>query len=97
MIIHNLDVVRVTPAPLETHTPLFIDANAVLPGTVAAQLFQAVGRRDAQIVERDSVIQHPQFAQCDLLNIGWQLAAALQPEYPGGFVVAEGFDHSLIL
>lgn len=35
--------------PLETNSPLVVDADAVLPGTVAPQRFQAVARQAAQV------------------------------------------------
>jgi hypothetical protein len=45
VVVHDLDIMRVTVSPDETQPPLVIDANAVLPGPTANQRFQVIGRR----------------------------------------------------
>jgi len=53
VIIRDLDV-GCLPAlvrPLEAHTPLVVDANAVLTFPIAAESLEAVPRREAEIVE----------------------------------------------
>lgn len=71
MIIHDFHLIRVGVAPFETNPPLVVDANAVLSVPVAGQFFQMIRGRRPQIVQRDRVVQHTQFAQRDLLN-GWR-------------------------
>jgi hypothetical protein len=51
VVVGHLDVIGVMLLPSETDAPLVVDANATLTLTVAAKLFQAVGRRHAQEVE----------------------------------------------
>jgi len=58
MIICYFDVERVTAAPLETDSPLVIDADTVLPCTVAAKFFESIRGRDSQVIEVDGVVEH---------------------------------------
>jgi len=73
MIVSNLHVVRITFAPFEADAPLVIDADAMLSGPIAAQFLQPIGRRSAQIIQGDSIVDHAQFPQGDLLNVAGQL------------------------
>jgi hypothetical protein len=52
MVVSNLDIVRVAVAPGETDGPLVVDADAVLPETIALQLLESIARRNGQIFER---------------------------------------------
>jgi hypothetical protein len=52
MVIDNFYFVRVTIRPSETDSPLTIDANTVLSGTVTAKFLEPVPRRNPQIFER---------------------------------------------
>jgi hypothetical protein len=52
VIVNNLDVVRVAVAPPKADTPLVVDANPMLALPVAAQRFEPVARRDAQVLDR---------------------------------------------
>ena len=45
------DLVRVAFAPREADPPLVVDANAVLPDPISAELLQAVAGWDARVVE----------------------------------------------
>jgi hypothetical protein len=51
MVIDDLDVDGASFLPTEADPPLIIDSYAVLARTVAAQRFEAVTRRNAQILE----------------------------------------------
>ncbi len=51
MVVDHLNIVGVV-VPHEANTELGVDPYAVLPFPVAAQLFQAVPGRDAQVLER---------------------------------------------
>jgi hypothetical protein len=42
VIIHNLHVVGIAVAPLKTDAPLVIDADAVLPFSIALQRLQVI-------------------------------------------------------
>jgi hypothetical protein len=63
VIVHELNGVRVAVDPPETDTPLVIDPNAVLPGSIAAQLLQSIAGRRPQVVESDGRIDVPELAQ----------------------------------
>lgn len=80
MIIHDFDVQGIPRVPLEANTPLVVDANTVLSAPIAAQSFQAICWRHAQILQCLRPIQHTQLAQRDLLNVGGQSARPLAVE-----------------
>lgn len=63
MIIDNLNLLRSTIAPCEANAPLVVDADAVLPASVALERFKAIPGRDAQVVQADGCVEHIQFAQ----------------------------------
>jgi hypothetical protein len=69
MIIGNFNLVDAIVRPLETDTPLIVDANAVLTLPVAAQRFKLVGGRDAEIINRDGMVQHDKFSFRKALDI----------------------------
>lgn len=50
MVVHDLNVPRGAFSPLEAYPPSIIDADAVLPVTVAEQRFEAIPRRDSQVL-----------------------------------------------
>lgn len=53
MVIHNLDIAGTGGVlrPREADPPLVVDTDAVLPGTVAPEGFQAIARQAAQIAQ----------------------------------------------
>ena len=57
VIVNYLNIMCVTVAPDETETPLIVDANAMLPFSLAMQLFQAVSRRCRQVAQFGRAIQ----------------------------------------
>jgi len=62
MIVNDLNVVGIAASPKEAHTPLIIDADAVLTLTVALQCFQAVPRRNHQILQGASTVKVKQLS-----------------------------------
>jgi hypothetical protein len=68
MIIRDLHVARVPLYPTKTDAPLIINANAVLTGTVAPQLFQAIAWRRQQVAHMLRAVQVEQFAPGCLLG-----------------------------
>ena len=85
MVIDKLDVPGMPIAPVETQPPLAINPDAPLPGAVAAQFFQAVGRRQAQILQGPNGLQQFQTRQGRSLNLARMRAAE---EYGKGVQVA---------
>ena len=57
VIIDDLDVLRPSRSPAETEPVLSIDPNAVLPGAIAAQLFELIPWRNSQVRERLGLVQ----------------------------------------
>jgi hypothetical protein len=94
VVIHD-DCIRVAVAPDEADTPLPIDADAVVPGTIPTQRLQAVGWRDAQIVQGARIIQHTELTPGDLLDLWREPAITLAKPDPLGRPVAEAFYHGL--
>jgi hypothetical protein len=61
MIIRDLNIKRVATFPFETNPPLAVDSDTVLSFSVALQLFEAIHRRDSQVVDVERIIYHSQF------------------------------------
>jgi hypothetical protein len=83
--------------PLKTDAPLVIDANAPLTCSLPNELFQMIGQWDSQIIDGESIVNHSQFPQCDLLNISRQLARRLALVNLLSGNVFETLYHSIIL
>jgi hypothetical protein len=60
MIIHDFNVVGVTLVPKKADAPLVVDADAMLPFSIALQRFQTIARRSLQITQFGGEIQLPQ-------------------------------------
>ena len=58
MIIHNFHVTRVAIRPVETDTPLIIDADAPLPQPITRQPLQTIAWRDSEILNPLGGIQY---------------------------------------
>ena len=71
MAIHDFNIMRIAILPFKTNAPPIVDADAILPSSISAQFFQSIRRWNAQVIQGYSTIEHPQFAQGDLLNIVW--------------------------
>ena len=72
MVVNDLDVMRITVVPAETHTPLLVDANAVLPGSLAFQLLQPIARGNSDIVELLRRVDGNEFSQHHAPEAGWK-------------------------
>ena len=72
MIINNLNVICITFVPLEADTPLLIDPDAMLSNAIPLQRFKSVSRRNSQIVDILSIVNHPELPARNALNVLWQ-------------------------
>ena len=63
MIIDDFDVVGVPVGPSEADAPLIIDPNAVLAGSISAQLFQAIAGWDTKIVQYCGCVDQGELSQ----------------------------------
>ena len=80
MVIDDFNLERVAGVPAKTDSPPLINADAPLAGSTSGELLQAIGRRDAQVVQRNRTVEHSQLAQGNLLNVAWQPARAAKVE-----------------
>lgn len=69
MIVHDFYVISITINPFKTDPPLIVDPDAVLPCPVAAELLQSVGWWNAEVAQRDGIVEHAQLAVADLLDV----------------------------
>lgn len=68
MVVHNFNVPGVIAALFKTDPPLVIDADAVLPKPITAQLFKAIGRRTAQVQQVRRRVKRVEPAQRGVAN-----------------------------
>jgi hypothetical protein len=62
VIINNFDFLSTTRLPPETDPELVVDPDAELPRAAAFQGFQAIARRNPQVLELRGSIQHRQLS-----------------------------------
>ncbi len=96
MIINNLHVVDVTFYPTETNTPLVVDADAVLPLTIALQRLQVIAWRNPQIVEHSGAMEVEQLAPRRTFDGTEPWDRNVIEEFLG-VLAPEGLDHSMRL
>jgi len=92
MIIDKLHVVCAVLPP-KTDSPLVIDANAVLAGAIARELFQAIAGRDPQVLEVFGGINEPQFAEHESVELGRETSHSLSAEESFRVAAAETVNH----
>lgn len=74
MIVGDLDIVDTFVLPSENDSPLIVDANAVLAGSISAKDFEPIGWRCGQVAKGDRSIQHKKLPKGYRLNI-WRKPA----------------------
>jgi len=97
MIVNYFDVKRIAILETKTDAPLIVYADAPLSSSVVPQRFQAIGRRDAQVIELCRGIELCQSHYRPLANLGRP-----SPRLSGGeealrFCVGERADHIVII
>ena len=97
MVIHNLDVLSIACFPVKANAPLIVNANTVLSRTIPRQLLQPVGGRRSQILQSHRAIEHAEFAERHLLNVGWKSLRPFAVEDFLGFFGLERSDHAVIV
>ena len=68
MVIDDLNIGEVIAVGREANAVLIVDPNAVLPLTVALELFQTIPRRNSQILHTSCIVNQDQLSQRDSLN-----------------------------
>jgi hypothetical protein len=64
MVIDNLHIVGIPVAPDKADAPLIVDANTVLPFSVAFKRFQVISRGRGKVTKLRGNIQLPEFPLC---------------------------------
>ena len=79
MVIGDLDIECVPRPPHKADTPTFIDADAVLPDTIAFERLEPIARRDAKVIEGLGSIEKNEFSE------RWPLKVRREPFGPVPF------------
>lgn len=69
MIVNNFDVFCESVRPAKADSPLIIDANAVLTGTIALERLKVIPGRNFQILKTISDFELSEFSPGNLGNI----------------------------
>jgi len=69
MIINNLNIFSESIRPAKADSPLIIDANTVLTGTIAPERLKVIAGRDSQILKTICDFELPEFSSGNLGNI----------------------------
>ena len=89
MTVHNLDLPSIAIAPSEADAPLVVDANAVLPGSVATKILRSVAGRDPQVVKAAGSFDCNQPCPNPVLDLHWQPANGMACEDGRGTLAGE--------
>ncbi len=73
MVVHNFDFRCVPVEPIETDSPLVIDANGMLSLAIAFEFFQPISRGRPKVEQSMRIIDHSQFPQGRGLDFPWKL------------------------
>lgn len=95
MIVDDLDVIGIIVSPHETHTPLIVNANAMLSFSIMGQRFKSVSTWYSKGIENRGGVQLFELACGRSLNFLRQFQGIPTAKYLLGFPVPEGSDHSL--
>jgi hypothetical protein len=93
VVVNDLNFIRVGLSPLETDSPLIIDSDAVLTGSIASQALEPVPGRNPQIGETLCVVQHPQLSPRRLLDFTGESPGDLTSPDLFCQLAFEGSDH----
>ena len=93
MVIRDLHIEGITLLPHETDSPLVVDADTVLSGSIPFQTLQPVPRWNAQIVQCVGVVQHTEFAPSNGLDASWQRSGMVSLPDLCGFLSLKAFYH----
>src|ERR1700680_3242395 len=95
MIVRDFDVVSIVIMPNKTDSILVIDADAVLSIPIPFELFEAIARRNFQVVKVSRCIQHRKFS-FRYTRGGRPSSLARSPDFRR-FLCGETLDHASII
>jgi hypothetical protein len=72
MIVDDLDIRGPSVGPNKTEPELIVQSNGMLALAIPAQGFEPISRRETQIIETSSVVQHEQLAFRGPDQVGWK-------------------------
>jgi len=93
VVVHDLNIVRITLAPPEANSEALVDADTVLAFPVSRELLQMVAGREPEVGQALSVVQHPEFPVGNLLDVGREPGGPFPFEDEGGLLVPNRLDH----
>ena len=93
MVVGNLSIKGVPVFSAEADSPLVVDADAVLSGSVALQRFQPVSRWDPQILQLHGILQKSQFPPRNPVEITGETFGSLALPNTLGEPISEALDH----
>lgn len=96
MIINDLDLLGSAIAPDKANSPWVVDANAMLPCPASLQRLEAIPWQCRQICQLFRLMDLPQLALCDPLNVCAQAPRETAMEQGLGIAIGEGADHRLL-
>jgi hypothetical protein len=71
VIVHDFDLFGLALIPNKANSPLIVNADAVLSGTITVQGFQTVRGRYTQIIQGLTCVQYVEFFHRHQLNRLW--------------------------
>lgn len=89
MVITNLDLLCTALMPYETDSPLVIDPDTPLAGSIAGKFFQAVVGRYPQVVDPLGIVEHTKLAPTDSLYLYGKSPGKVAVPYCAGFVIGK--------
>lgn len=72
MIINNFNKMSIPILPNKTNSPLAVDADAMLPASISLESFQPIPKGNAQVIQRDGVVQDFELAHGNTLDVWGQ-------------------------
>jgi len=97
VIVDDLNVVRVAVRPPKADAPLIVDPDAVLSGTIAAELLEPIARGHSQILELDRGVDEAKLPEHHTPKVGREAADRLAFPEPFGVAVSEAPNHGQII
>jgi hypothetical protein len=91
VVIDDFHIVGTIVSPHKTDPPLIVDTDAVLPGPISSQGFQAIARGNPKILQARRHCQLSELAQRCPLNVD-PTSNALATEESGRVGTSEGLD-----
>jgi hypothetical protein len=93
VVVDDLDTCGPHRGPREAHSPLIVDADAVLANPITFQRFKSIAGRNPHIVEDDGCIENRQLSERHADDSGIQRSNHLPTPQPLGVLIPERLDH----